>query len=277
MDDIHMKKIIMLGTGHAVVTECFNTCFLLDCNNGESVLVDTGGGIGLLKQLNAASVNLSSIHDVFISHRHTDHFLGLFWLLRTMGRKVLEEDYGRPLTIYMAKELTSIARQAVELILPVGQRDQVGSRILFQSVDDREIGTLGGQKVVFYDTHSDNEEQFGFRMTFDDGQTLLFTGDVPLDERNYDLAQDIDWLMHDAFDVSKEGFGRKNKRHSTVFDAAVKAETVNAGNLILYHGTDRDIQNRKKMYIAEARQAYSGTVYAPDDLDTIILSKSKLF
>ncbi len=38
-----MEKIVMLGTGHAMVTKCFNTCFLLQ-NAQESVLVDCGGG-----------------------------------------------------------------------------------------------------------------------------------------------------------------------------------------------------------------------------------------
>ncbi len=30
-----MKKLIFLGTGSAMVTHCFNTCFLLQLENGE--------------------------------------------------------------------------------------------------------------------------------------------------------------------------------------------------------------------------------------------------
>ena len=36
-------KLTMLGTGNALVTACYNTCFLLD-EQGELLLVDGGGG-----------------------------------------------------------------------------------------------------------------------------------------------------------------------------------------------------------------------------------------
>ena len=36
-------KITMLGTGNAVATECYNTCFVLSENNNY-FLVDAGGG-----------------------------------------------------------------------------------------------------------------------------------------------------------------------------------------------------------------------------------------
>ena len=37
------EKIIMLGTGSAMVTDCYNTCFLLKSEN-DCLLVDAGGG-----------------------------------------------------------------------------------------------------------------------------------------------------------------------------------------------------------------------------------------
>lgn len=38
-----MEKIIMLGTGCAMTLDCYNTCFLLQNNAKNSILVDTGG------------------------------------------------------------------------------------------------------------------------------------------------------------------------------------------------------------------------------------------
>ena len=40
-----MEKIIVLGCGTASVTNNFNTCFLLEDNNNDYLLVDTGGEI----------------------------------------------------------------------------------------------------------------------------------------------------------------------------------------------------------------------------------------
>ena len=49
-------KLIMLGTGNALVTECYNTCFVLE-ENREYFLVDGGGGNGILRQLKDAGIN----------------------------------------------------------------------------------------------------------------------------------------------------------------------------------------------------------------------------
>ena len=38
-----MEKLIVLGTGNATVTKCYNTCFALKKEN-EYLLVDAGGG-----------------------------------------------------------------------------------------------------------------------------------------------------------------------------------------------------------------------------------------
>ena len=73
-----MEKIIMLGTGHGLVWNLYNTCFLLE-NNGENLLVDTGGGTEIINQLEKVGFGLKDIHNIFISHCHTDHILGLLW------------------------------------------------------------------------------------------------------------------------------------------------------------------------------------------------------
>ena len=77
-------ELTMLGTGNANVTEYFNTCFLLE-EAGQYFLVDTGGGNGILKALKNAGVSVMDIHDIFITHEHLDHLLGLFWIIRTAG------------------------------------------------------------------------------------------------------------------------------------------------------------------------------------------------
>ena len=50
-----MEKVIILGTGNAGVKNCYNTCFALK-NKNEYLLVDAGGGNGILKQLELAKI-----------------------------------------------------------------------------------------------------------------------------------------------------------------------------------------------------------------------------
>lgn len=44
-----MEKLNILGTGHAMTLDCYNTCFTLENNDGEHILVDTGVGLQIIK------------------------------------------------------------------------------------------------------------------------------------------------------------------------------------------------------------------------------------
>ena len=79
-------KLTILGTGNATVTECYNTCFALSDGN-RHFLVDTGGGNRILKVLKDTGIQLEDIHDIFITHEHIDHLLGVIWLIRMIGQK----------------------------------------------------------------------------------------------------------------------------------------------------------------------------------------------
>ena len=65
-------QIIMLGTGNAGVTRCYNTCFAI-LTTENVLLVDAGGGNGILVQLEKAAIAIERIHDMFVTHAHTDH------------------------------------------------------------------------------------------------------------------------------------------------------------------------------------------------------------
>lgn len=68
--------ITMLGTGSALVTECYNTCFVLS-DGDEHFLVDGGGGNGILSQLKKAGFNWQDMRTIFVTHKHVDHILGV--------------------------------------------------------------------------------------------------------------------------------------------------------------------------------------------------------
>lgn len=50
METNKTTELVMLGTGNAAVTRCYNTCFALRCQD-KTLLVDAGGGNGILVQL----------------------------------------------------------------------------------------------------------------------------------------------------------------------------------------------------------------------------------
>ena len=76
-----MMKLTILGTGNAKVTECYNTCFVLSEEN-RHFMVDGGGGSTILHQLKEAGLKWEDMRDIFVTHKHIDHLLGIIWMMR---------------------------------------------------------------------------------------------------------------------------------------------------------------------------------------------------
>lgn len=79
-----MERLIVLGTGNAQAIHCYNTCYAMQ-KGEEYFLVDAGGGNGILSQLDKAGIPLESIHNIFVTHAHNDHILGMVWMIRMIA------------------------------------------------------------------------------------------------------------------------------------------------------------------------------------------------
>ena len=97
------EKIIMLGTGSAMVTDCYNTCFLLKSEN-DCLLVDAGGGNGILSAIKKSGIAWNSIKTMFITHSHTDHILGAVWVIRQISALMNSGKYDGNFNIYCHDE-----------------------------------------------------------------------------------------------------------------------------------------------------------------------------
>ena len=94
-----MEKLIVLGTGNAMVTKCYNTCFALQ-RGSEYVLVDAGGGNGILAQLTKAGVPYTAIRHLIVTHAHCDHLLGVVWMVRKIGDLMMAGKYQGQLHVW---------------------------------------------------------------------------------------------------------------------------------------------------------------------------------
>ena len=77
--------------------------------------------------------------------------------------------------------------------------------------------------------------------------------------------------MHEAFCLHGQAdiFHPYERHHSTVMDACRLAEELNVQNILLYHTEDKNIRDRKKLYLQEGRNYFHGNIYVPDDLETL--------
>lgn len=268
------SQIIMLGTGHATVTRCYNTCFLLKWSGG-SILVDAGGGNGILSQLEKSGTSLTDIHNMFITHAHTDHILGAVWVVRMVIQLMRRDTYRCNFTIFSHDKALNTLQSICNLTLATGYNSYIGTRVLFHEVKDGDaINLEGGTSIRCFDIHSTKEKQFGFRATLPDGVDLVCLGDEPYNESNRQYATNADWLLCEAFCLyaDRETFKPYEKHHSTALDAGAMAHSLNARNLLLYHTEDSALPTRKQSYTAEAAKNFTGRICVPDDLEVIDIS-----
>src|SRR5438045_8935229 len=86
-------EVIFLGTGGAVPTAGRATACVLVRRGGERLLVDCGEGAQRQMQ---RSTGLVQLDEIYLTHLHADHYLGLPGLLKTYDL----QDRQAPLTIH---------------------------------------------------------------------------------------------------------------------------------------------------------------------------------
>lgn len=265
-------KLTMLGTGNALVTKCFNTCFLLE-TEGDYLMVDTGGGNGILRQLADAGVSPFNIHNLFLTHAHTDHVMGAIWIMRVVINKAKGSGYNGELHIYGHERVLMVLDTMCQMMLTKKDYSFIGKLIHYHEVHDKEHITLGCYQLQCFDILSTKEKQFGFRATLPDGKTLTCLGDEPYNPQNAEYAMGADWLMCEAFCLYRDRdiFHPYEKNHVTALEAGKLANETGAKGIIIYHTEDTDLENRCANYTAEAAQNFSGTIRVPRDLEVIPL------
>lgn len=265
-------KLTILGTGNAAVTQCYNTCFILS-ENGKHFLTDAGGGNQILGILKEEGISLEDIHDIFITHEHIDHLLGLIWIIRIIGQRMNQGKYEGEARIYCHSGLIPTIHTIAELTIWKKVTKHLGERILLIPLESGDMKKILGCDVTFFDIGSTKARQFGFTLKTPGGIRLSCCGDEPYDPCEESYVRGSDWLMHEAFCLYKDAdkFKPYEKHHSTVREACMAAQELGVRNLILYHTEDTRLKERKKLYTEEGRAYYTGNLYVPDDREVFEL------
>lgn len=265
-----MDKIIMLGTGAGSAIKFYNACFAIQKGN-EFMLVDGGGGINILSQLDKAGIPIEAIKNIFVTHNHIDHIIGIIWIIRKISLKMLFDNYDESINIYGSDVTIDAIRTISKLTLNSKQSAYLDTKIHFNIVKDREKINILGENFTFYDVYATKEKQYGFRLETTNNKIIVCNGDETLNEKNYDLVNNADYLIHEAFCLESQKDIKKpyEKGHGTTKDVCEIATKLNVKNLILYHISDEDVLNRKSRYIEENKNLFSGNLYVPNDLDVI--------
>ena len=234
-----MLKLTFLGTGSAMVTKEYNTCFILSQDNYK-LLVDCGGGHEILRQFKDNNLSIGEIDTIFITHSHADHILGFPFIFREM--------------IWSQKRITIICSLQVktdlEFLIRMDIPDQVEKNkhlLDFHIIDQHSsYKNLHFLKV--------DDRQHGFVLQ-DKEKKITFLGDAPL--RGY-MLRDCDIVICEAF-CSKDDNVKITGKHQTIEEVLKLGEEKDIKKLIITHT------------FTDLRRFSSGKIIIPRKGDTIIV------
>lgn len=254
-----MIKLLFLGTGAASVKELYNSCFVINNKEG-NLLVDTGGSIEIIERLKYFNIN--KITDIFITHSHTDHILGLFWLLRRIG-----EDR---LNVYCNDFVYNAINEIINYLYSKPTLERIKKNLNIIKLENKDKKVINGIEYEFFDTYARGIKQYGFK-TVIDGKKLVFFGDEPINSLYYNEFYNYDYVIHEVLCHSKDEDRIKPDKlfHSSTRMVGEVMNKLNIKNLILIHTIEDNIKERKNLYITDTKKYFSGNVFVPDDFDII--------
>lgn len=257
-----MPKITFLGTGNGMPRQSSCTAIFVEDEN-QNALLDAGGGHDVIRQFYRANKPPADTQNIFISHYDTDHILGIVPLVRVIRRAETIEH-----TVYCSADVKS-AIDSLFVLMAKNHYEKAKDKIKFVIVKDGDRIEKKGWQWEFFDVRSFKTPQLGCKITFPDGKILVYSGDAPLVEENYDVVRGCDVLIHEAFclDRDTDKFDPHPKNHGTVKEAAETASKVKPGTLALIHMEDTTLDTRKVEYGKEAAGSFKGNIVVPVDGD----------
>jgi ribonuclease Z len=291
-------RLIFLGTGGSLPTPKRNVSAIAVQVGSEILLFDCGEGTQ--RQFMLSSASFMKVTNVFISHLHGDHFLGLPAMIQSMsfsGRT-------RPLYVHGPEGMEDAMRSMLKLgyFTP-------GFHVLTRELEDEEEVQFPGFKVMaveadhtvpafayvlqeeprpgkfnlerakelgipegplFSRLQGGESVQVAGKVITPDmvlgpkrrGRKVLISGDTRPSKTIIEEGMDADLLVHEATLDSSLKEEAATYGHSTAVEAAEVAKSAHARLLCLYHFSNR--YEDATILLNEAKAIFPNTILAED-------------
>ncbi len=290
---------IFLGTGGSVPSARRSTASVLIARGGERLMFDCGEGTQ--RQLQR-SLGLVQVDEIYLTHFHADHILGLPGLLKSYDltdRELPLAIHGPPglrdlfailkpivgrlhfevnLTELKPGEGVAHDGYAVESFEAAHSARANGYALIeeqrpgrFDIDAARRLGVPEGPSFAALQRGEEVEGTSGRVSPADvvgaarPGRTVVLTGDTAPSPATVAAAADAELLIHDASFAEEEVQRAAETGHSTVGQAAAVAREAHVKMLALVHISSRYHVGK---VLEEAQEVYEPTV-APKDFDVI--------
>jgi ribonuclease Z len=296
-----MLTATFLGTGAACPTIDRNVAGLAVQREGEMMLFDCGEGTQ--RQMMRYGVGFS-FSEVYFSHFHADHMLGITGLVRTLGL----QDRTAPVTLYGPRGAHRVLGAALSLgiernkfpvqiveVRPGDRLERTGYDLVVFATEHRAdtVGYALAEHVRLGRFHPERARELGVpegplwgrlhkgdTVTLEDGRTvspadlvgqprrgrtLVYSGDTRPTLAVLEAARGADLLIHEATFGGDEAARAVETGHSTASEAARLALEAGVGRLVLTHISPRYTRDAPEL-LAEARAVFPETVIARDGM-----------
>ena len=293
-------SIRFLGTSASRPTTERNVASVALARDGETMLFDCGEGTQ--RQMMRYHVSFA-LADVFFTHFHADHVIGIIGLMRTMALQGREE----PLRLWGPRGGTKVLRRAEQfgfdrLTFPVEITEleplepirRQGYEIMPYPVDHRGAPSLGYALIEEQRKGRFNPDlarelgvpegplwgqiHRGRTVTLPDGRVIdptalvgpvrrgrkvVLTGDTRPCAATIDIAGSADVLVHEATFGDEEAQRAAETGHSTAREAATIAQSAEVRRLVLTHFSARYSRDASELE-REAKEVFANTLVARD-------------
>ena len=289
-----------LGTAASRPTVERNVAALAVMREGETLLFDCGEGTQ--RQMMRYHVSFA-VADVFFTHMHADHVIGIIGLMRTMALQGRTET----LRLWGPRGATRVLRRAEQFgfdrlgfpveILELAPDEPVhrnGYQIVPFTVDHRGSASLGYALVeetrkgrfnpdlarelgipegpLWGQIHRGQPVKLPDGSTIDPavlvgppraGRRLVITGDTRPSATTTEMSRNADLLVHEATFGDEEAERAAETGHSTAREAALVARVAEVRRLVLTHISARYSHDASDLE-REAKQVFANTLVARD-------------
>ena len=258
MSNSDKLSVTILGSGTCVPSLKRSSCSVLMRTGGNILLFDSG--VGTMKRLLEAGVEIFDVSFIFYSHFHPDHTSELVPFL--FSNKYPDGSRRKkPLTLVAGNGFLKFYEN---LKLAYGHWIELDSDLLnmieldnthhdMRRFDDFKVETLPVEH---------NPESIAYRITGPGGASVVYSGDTDFSDNLVMLSKDADLLICESALPDE----LKVKGHLTPSLAGEIAKRANVRKLVLTHFyPECDLVDVKK----ECRKTYSGLLVLAEDLMTI--------
>lgn len=294
-------RLTFLGTASSRPTVARNVSSIAVQREGRLFLFDCGEGTQ--RQMMRFGVGFS-VTDIFVSHLHADHYLGLTGLLRTLGLQGRTEPlslWGPPGSLETLRLLRDLGGETLPFATPIlamspgtvlreegyrieafstrHTRESMGLALIeddrpgrFDVERARALGVPEGPSFGALHRGESVRLEDGRIVEPADlvgpprrGRRLVYSADTRPCPATIEIARRADILVHEATFDEAEAPRARETGHSTAAEAADVARRAEARRLVLTHLSAR-YSDRADRLLEEARAIFPATRIARDGL-----------